>query len=250
MPDSSENMQDAMVGLSTVLNMLKKKILYIMIVLISITSISFQLVGPLILRIKNDLIPEGANIVYVTPLEVMMLKLRFALIFGIVATLPVLGYFIFNVFDKRFNLAEKIRKKRFLLILTAFAIGFMFVLGAAYAYFIMLPLFIEYLYISAQSSGAIATYSIFKFISFAATTTVIFGLVFELPIVMLFLTRSGVVKYSIFVKYRRHIYVLFLVAGAIATPPDILSQLMVAVPMIIFFEISLVIVRLLGGKNE
>jgi len=250
MPKSSENMQNAMVGLSTVLNMLKKKIIYIMIVLFSVTSISFQLVGPLILRMKNDLMPEGANIVYVTPLEVMMLKLRLALIIGIVATLPVLGYFIFNVFDKRFNLAEKIRKKRLLLILTVFAIGFMFVLGAAYAYFIMLPLFIEYLYISAQSSGAIATYSIFKFISFAATTTVIFGLIFELPIVMTFLARSGVVKYATFVKYRKHIYVLFLVAGAIATPPDVLSQLMVAVPMIIFFEISLIIVRFLGGKNE
>ena len=250
MPDSNENMQDVMVGFSTVLNALKKKILYIVLVMIVATSIAFQLVGPLILRIKTDLIPEGANIVYVTPLEVMMLKLRLALIIGVVATLPVLGYFILNVLDKRFNLAEKIRKKRFLLMLTAFAVGFMFVLGASYAYFIMLPLFIEYLFISAESSGAVATYSIFKFVSFAATTTVIFGFIFELPIVMTFLARSGIVSYSAFVKYRKHIYIFFLVAGALITPPDVISQIMVAIPMIIFFEISLIIVRLLGSSKS
>jgi len=250
MPDSNENMQNAMVGLSTVLNMLKKKVMYLVTVMIVVTSISFPLVGPLILRIKNDLMPEGANIVYVTPLEVMMLKFRFALTIGVISIVPMIGYFIFKVFDKRFNLAETIRKKRTLLVLTVFAIGCMFILGMAYAYFIMIPLFIEYLYMDAANSGAIATYSIFKFISFAATTTVIFGLVFELPIGMIFLTRSGIVKYNTFVKYRRHIYVLFLVVGAVVTPPDVLSQLMVAVPMIILFEISLIIVQLFGSNNE
>ena len=65
-----------------------------------------------------------------------------------------------------------------------------------------------------------------------------------------FLTRNGYVKYSTLVTYSKHIYIIFLVIGAVITPPDVLSQVMVAVPMIIFFEISMIIVRVLGVKNK
>lgn len=96
-----------------------------------------------------------------------------------------------------------------------------------------------------------ATYSIFKFISFIATTVAIFGLVFELPIVLTFLTRNGFVQYSTLVTYRKHIYVFIMVIAAIVTPgTDIFSQMMVAVPMVIFFEISMVIVKVIGVKNK
>ena len=125
----------------------------------------------------------------------------------------------------------------------------MFVLGL-YTYF-PLPLFLKFLYLDAESSGVTATYSIFKFISFIATTTAIFGLVFELPIVLTFLTRNGFVKYSTLVTYRKHIYVLAMFVAALVTPgADVFSQMMVAVPMVIFFEISMVIVRVIGVKNK
>jgi sec-independent protein translocase protein TatC len=115
----------------------------------------------------------------------------------------------------------------------------------------MLPIFLKFLYLDAAESGVTATYSIFKFISFIATTVAIFGLVFELPIVLTFLTRNGFVQYKTLVTYRKHIYVLTLLVAAFVTPgTDIFSQMMVAVPMVIFFEISLIIVRIIGVKNR
>ena len=234
-----------MEDLSTIVNEIKKKIVYIGLAFLLSVTISLQFTGPLIERMKSDLLPEGAKIVYISPLEVVMLKLKIALILGFFITIPFVAFFVIRAVLKQLKIEKPIKINRFWLVATSFAIILMFLLGASYAYFIMLPLFLKYLYLNAASSGIVATYSIFKFISFAAAATVIFGLVFELPIVMLFLTKSRIVQYKTFLEYRKHIYVLFLVVGAFITPPDVISQVMVGVPLIIFFEISLFIVRIM-----
>ena len=243
-------MSSGMEDLSTIIMEIKKKIVYIGLTFLLGTTIALQFVGPLIERMKSDLLPEGAKIVYVTPLEVMMLKLKIALILGLFITLPFVAFFIFRAAFKQFKIKKTIHINRFWLVSTSFAIILMFLLGASYAYFIMLPLFLKYLYLNAAASGIVATYSIFKFISFAATATIVFGLVFELPIVMMFLTKTGIVQYRSFVEYRKHLYIVFLVVGALITPPDVISQVMVGVPLIIFFEISLLIVRVMGKISK
>ena len=115
----------------------------------------------------------------------------------------------------------------------------------------MLPIFIKFLYTDATESGVTATYSVLNFISFIATTTATFGLLFELPVVLIVLIRNGVIKYNTLVTYRKHIYVLILIVAMLITPgTDVFSQMMFAVPMTIFFEISMVIVRILGVKKR
>ncbi|MBW6470137.1 MAG: twin-arginine translocase subunit TatC [Methanosarcinaceae archaeon] len=243
-------MSSSMEDLSTIVIEIKNKIVYIGLAFLLSVTVSLQFTGPLIERMKSDLLPEGAKIVYISPLEVMMLKLKIALILGFFIIIPFVAFFIIRAVLKKLRIEKPIQINRFWVIVTSFAIILMFLLGASYAYFIMLPLFLKYLYLNAASSGIVATYSIFKFISFAAAATIIFGLVFELPIVMLFLTKSGIVQYKTFVEYRKHMYVLFLVVGAFITPPDVISQVMVGVPLIIFFEISLLIVRIMGGNSK
>ena len=243
-------MSEAIENLSVILLTLRKKLLVITAVLFTGVMVSFQFTGPLITMMKEDLLPEGAKLVYVSPLEVMMLQLKLSVIMGLLITLPIIAFYIYRAISKRFSVRIPIVIGRGQFVFLSAVSIIMFVLGASYAYFLMLPLFLKYLYLSAAGSGVTATYSIFKFISFAASGTAIFGLIFELPIVLTFLTRNGYVKYSTLVTYRKHIYIVFLVIGAVITPPDVLSQVMVAVPMIIFFEISMVVVRVLGVKNK
>ena len=243
-------MSNSMEDLSTIVNEIKKKIVYIGLAFLLSITVSLQFTGPLIERMKSDLLPQGAKIVYISPLEVMMLKIKIALILGFFITIPFVAFFVIRAILKKLKIERPIKINRLWLVATSFAIILMFLLGASYAYFIMLPLFLKYLYLNAASSGIVATYSIFKFISFAAAATVIFGLVFELPIVMLFLTKSGIVQYKTFVEYRKHMYVLFLVVGAFITPPDVISQVMIGVPLIIFFEISLFIVRIMDRSSK
>lgn len=243
-------MSEAIENLSVILLTLRKKFTVVAAVLFAGVALSFQFTGPLIERMKEDLLPEGAKLVYVSPLEVMMLKLKLSFIIGLLLALPFIAFYACRAVSRRFSLRNPIQigKSQFLLLSVAALV--MFVIGASYAYFFMLPIFLDYLYLNAAGSGVTATYSIFKFISFAAAGTALFGLIFELPIVLTFLTRNGFIQYSTLVTYRKHIYIVLLFAGAVITPPDVLSQVMVAVPMIIFFEISMVVVRVLGVKHK
>ncbi|HET8686586.1 MAG TPA: Sec-independent protein translocase TatC [Methanosarcina sp.] len=244
-------MSEAIENLSVILLTLRNKLLVIAGVLITGIILSFQFTGPLIERMKVDLLPEGAKLVYVSPLEVMMLELKLSIIIGVLLTLPIIAFYAYRAISKRYSIKIPISIGKGQFVFLSLAVIVMFVLGASYSYFLMLPLFLKYLYMDAADSGITATYSVFKFISFIATTTAIFGLVFELPIMLTFLTRNGFVKYSTLVTYRKHIYVLVMFIAAVVTPgADVFSQMMVAVPMVIFFEISMVIVRILGVKNR
>lgn len=244
-------MSEAIENLSAILVTLRNKLLVIAAVLFTGIIVAFQFTGPLIERMKIDLLPEGAKLVYVSPLEVMMLQFKLSIIIGLLFTLPIIAFYAYRAISRRYSIKIPVSIGKGQFFFLSIAVVIMFVLGIAYSYFLMLPLFLKFLYIDAESSGVTATYSIFKFISFIATTTAIFGLVFELPVVLTFLTRNGFVQYRTLVTYRKHIYVFVMFIAALVTPgADVFSQMMVAVPMVAFFEISMVIVRIIGVKNK
>ncbi|RXA19940.1 Sec-independent protein translocase TatC [Methanosarcina sp. MSH10X1] len=244
-------MSEAIENLSVILLTLRNKLLVIAGVLITGIILSFQFTGPLIERMKEDLLPEGAKLIYISPLEVMMLQLKLSVIIGLLITLPLIAFYTYRAVSRRYSIQVPVSIGKGQFVVLGIGAVIMFILGVSYAYFLMLPLFLKYLYMDAAGSGVTATYSIFKFISFVASGTAMFGLVFELPIILTFLTRNGFVKYRTLVTYRRHLYVLIMIIAATITPgADVLSQIMLAVPMVVFFEISLVIVRILGVKNS
>jgi sec-independent protein translocase protein TatC len=131
---------------------------------------------------------------------------------------------------------------RSILIVTAIAL-ILFTGGCAYSYLLMLPLVFKYLMDSALAAGVANSWRVSDFINFAMLTTVTFGLVFELPLVMTALARARIVPAAIFRKYRRHMWVAILIVAALVTSPDILTQVMVGVPLIIFYELSLFLLR-------
>jgi len=201
---------------------------------------------------KND--SNKPMVVYTKPLEVPLLKLKMSLIIAVIAILPFLFYMggseiLKHVNLKKLNIKDKIPVKPKWLILISFIMFVSFILGAICSYFFMTPLFIQFLYLSAAASGAQATYSIYEFISFITMTTLIFGLIFEFPIIIFILNRIGLIQKRLLTKYRRHLYVLFFIVAALVTPPDIFTQILVAVPMIFFYEISVFIVRIFGKKD-
>ncbi|WNY23190.1 Sec-independent protein translocase protein TatC [Methanimicrococcus hongohii] len=197
---------------------------------------------------------SGPMVVYTKPLEVPLLKLKMSIIIAIIAVLPFLFYMAGTevtkyVDTKKLNLKEKIPFNTKWLIVIVLVMFISFILGAIYSYFFMAPLFIQFLYISAAASGAQATYSIYEFVSFIAMLTLIFGFIFEFPLVIFILNRLGIVQKRMLTKYRRHAYVLFVILAAVITPPDVISQIIVAIPMIFFYELSVLIVKIFGRKD-
>ncbi|UGV41722.1 preprotein translocase subunit TatC [Methanococcoides orientis] len=242
-------MVEHMEELNLVLSELRKKLAYIVVLFLTGATVSFPFTGYIIERIRSDLLPDGASIVYVTPLEVIMLKLKMTLILALLLVLPLVVYLVVKMIFARFNFETTIKISRTWMLATFVGAIILFFIGASYAYFGMLPLFIKYLFLNAEASGAIATYSIFKFVSFVVTATIIFGLIFEMPLLMLFLIRNQIVPYKSFVQHRKHMYVVFLLVGALITPPDVISQVLVGLPLVVFFELSLLIVRIIERKK-
>lgn len=193
-------------------------------------------------RMRDDLLRGEYTLVQTQPLELMMLELKMSFILGLLAALPIVFFFGYR-YLKTVKLGERFRIGRAKLALAAGVAFILFILGCAYSYYLMLPLVFEYLLKSAVDAGVTNNWRVSEFINFALLTTLVFGLVFELPLAMTVLARSGIVPVEIFRKYRRHMYVIILIVAALVTSPDVLTQVMVGVPLIIFYEISLFTMR-------
>lgn len=141
-------------------------------------------------------------------------------------------------------------KERKNIKLFIFIASILFFLGVAFGYFVLTPLSINFLAnltISNQVKNAI---DVDSYIGLVKTTSLATGLVFELPIVIYFLSKLGVVTPKFLSEYRKYSYVIILIIAAIVTPPDVISQTIVTIPLVILYEISIFISRFVTKKDE
>lgn len=126
----------------------------------------------------------------------------------------------------------------------------LFLMGILFGYYLIAPLSVQFLgnYRVSEQVDNIITLS--SFISTVTTTTLASGIVFQLPIVVYFLAKVGVVTPQLLRAYRKHAIVAVLVLSAIITPPDITSQVLVTLPLIVLYEISIHIARVVVKKSR
>ncbi len=181
-----------------------------------------------------------------SPLEGLMLNLKLSMAVGAAATLPYIGRIAYGVLKTRGVVSEL---RRSALLKYAAVAAMLFCVGVVYGYH-MMKFFLRFLYSLAAAQGVVPLYSLSEFVGFIFLMLVLFGFVFELPVLMFFLVKNGFVKYETLRYYRRHIYVAFFVIGAVFTPPDVFTQLMVAIPLVVFFEISMLVIKLSLGRSS
>ncbi|MDI6810215.1 MAG: twin-arginine translocase subunit TatC [archaeon] len=227
---------------------IKRKILLILAVIFAGFIGSFQFLDPVLRKITQDLLPEGATLIYISPVEVIMLKLKMAFFIGIILASPLVCYYVYKTLKVRFGIQNPMKKSRLIILLTS-AIT-LFILGISYAYFLMLPLVLNYLHYLSASVGVVATYSIYEFISFVIILTLILGIAFEVPILIVFAVQSGLVQIATLKEYRRYVIVAMFVLAALVTPPDVVSQLVVAFPLVIFYEIGITVASMVTRKRS
>ena len=198
-----------------------------------------------LVNISMNLDTFKPNIVYLAPMEVLMLKFKMAIIFGLLLTSPMILYYAVKGIRKRFGISVPINRS--IVIYTVLAATGLFLLGASYSYYYMLPFFLGFLYQDAVNMGVNATFSVYSFIYFVISTTVIIGMAFELPIVLTGLVHLGLTDRKKLVYYRRHAYIVLLIIAAVITPdPTFLSQIMVTIPFIVLYEVSLLLMKVTG----
>lgn len=203
-----------------------------------------RLSGELI-NISRNLNLYKPNIVYLTPMEVLMLEFKMSLIFGLLLASPLILYYAYK--GARGRLGKIIPVSKSLIVSTIAASTALFLMGAGYAYFYMLPFFLSYIYQDAMSLGINANFSVYEFIYFITMTTVVLGAAFELPVILTLLVHLGVTSRQTLAMHRKHAYILLLIIAAWVTPdPTMFSQIMVTVPFVVLYEASLLVIRFTG----
>lgn len=191
-------------------------------------------------QIVETLLESGRSyqyrFVYIAPQELLMQYFSTALVIGLCMTLPALFY------ETWAFVRPGLRKHENLIFLLAMLFGLLcFSLGVYFAYRVMLPFMLYFLSSVSGGSGVAAAVSVQNYMTFLMTVFLVFGIVFELPVISILLTQMGLLKVAWMRKGRRAVIVLVFVAAALITPPDVVSQIMVAVPMMALYELSILL---------
>ncbi|WGT40482.1 twin-arginine translocase subunit TatC [Lysinibacillus sp. 1 U-2021] len=188
-------------------------------------------------------ITRGHSLVILGPLEVVKFYMTISTTLAFGLAMPFLVHFLWSFIKP--GLKEE--ESRFLGLYAPIMLV-LFLVGVAFGYFVVNPLSYTFL-VSIGATNFDVMVSANEYMHFLIMTTVPLGLLFELPIVALFLSAIGVLTAESMKKIRGWSYITMGVGSAVITPPDFLSQLLVLIPMIILYEISIYLVKRIERKQ-
>lgn len=180
-----------------------------------------------------------------SPAEGFILKLKVAAFSGAIVMSPVLFYQLWLFITP--GLYE--RERKLLLPFVACSTG-LFLGGAYFCYHYVLPYTLEFFRGEIESIGATATIKLSEYLSLAITTLLGFGAVFELPMLTFFLARSGVIDHHFMIQWMRHAVLAIFVISAVLTPPDVLTQFLMAGPLFALYCVSTLIAWMVAPRDQ
>lgn len=184
------------------------------------------------------------ELVILTPFEGFMAKLKACAFAGLIISLPVILWEVWRFILPALNAKEK----KYLILIVPFSV-LLFIGGAAFAYYVVLETALNFLILTA-GSGFIPMLGASKYLTFVTAILVPFGIVFQLPLAAFFLTRMGLITHKTLRQKRKYAVVLSFVIAAVLTPtPDIVTQSLMALPMILLYEISIFIAWLFRKRH-
>lgn len=183
------------------------------------------------------------KLVILGPSDVMWVYFMIAGVFALAVTIPIAAYQIWKFVKPA--LSEQARRATLLFIP---GLTILFIIGISFGYLILFPMVLSFMNQMAAADFN-AMYTADKYFTFMIHMTVPFGLLFEMPAVVMFLTRLGILNPHRLAKARKLAYFLLLIVAVAITPPDILSDLVVTVPLFLLYEISIAISKVVYRKQ-
>jgi len=191
---------------------------------------------------------DVARLIYTAPLEILFTKMKLAGFGAVILAFPVIAWQLY-----RFVAPGLYRNERGAFLPFLIAAPLLFVTGAALVYFVMLPFVMWFSLTQGISSESVQVglmLSVSEYLNLVTALLLAFGLCFQLPVVMSLLGLAGLISSKMMVQGRRYAIVGVVVVAAVVTPPDPISQLMLAVPLALLYEISIWCVRLFELKRR
>ncbi len=225
-------------------NELRKRMVWVVIALVLTTLLSFVFIKE-IWHLLMIPLPKGKSLtlINVAPMESLMIDLKVALFAGITLAFP---FIVWQTY--RFLAPGLYRNERRLIWPVVLSATFFFAGGVSFCFWIVLPLSFDFL--SSYSNGiADQTWTQANFVGFVIRLILAFGSMFQLPVVCYFLARLGLLTQGFLIgQFRIAIVVIFILA-AILTPPDIISQCLLALPLLLLYGLSILVVGAVEKKQ-
>jgi sec-independent protein translocase protein TatC len=191
---------------------------------------------------------QSVKLIYTAPLEFLFTKMKLAGLGAVIIAFPVLAWQLY-----RFVAPGLYRNEKGAFLPFLIAAPVLFLLGAALVYFVMLP-FVMWFSLSQQIIGqgvsAELLPKVSDYLNLVTALILAFGLCFQLPVVMTLLGLAGMISSKVMAQGRRYAIVAVVVVAAVVTPPDPISQLMLAVPMVLLYEVSIWCVRIIEMRRK
>lgn len=214
----------------------RNRIALSVVVLVVAFFVCFAIIKPLANAMLQMGLDSGFQYVYLSPSELLTSYFKLSMVLAVVVVSPLLLFQIWGF------IAPALTKREKHAIRPALLGGiFFFVLGALFSYKVALPFMIQFLVNFSESDFIRSAISVASYLDFMIGMLLTFGVVFEEPMLAFVLTKLGVLNPQILRKMRSYAIPIIFVIAAIITPPDVVSQFMIAVPMIGLYELSILI---------
>lgn len=241
--DPGEEQQETM-SLVEHLGELRKRLIVVVIFFLIATLVSFQFVNGMADKLME--LGKEYRFVYLSPSELFMQYIWLSVIAAIVLTAPVILYELWKFICPGLKKREKTA-----IGMALFTGFFFFIAGAVFSYFVIIPVMLRFFISSSAGLRVEPMISIANYIGFITSNMLTFGLIFEMPVLVMALTQIGLLQPKWLAKNRGTVIVVIFILAAIITPPDAISLTIVAVPMVLLYELSITLGRILQrGKRQ
>ncbi|MDX1707754.1 MAG: twin-arginine translocase subunit TatC [Desulfobacterales bacterium] len=187
---------------------------------------------------------QGDHLIFTGLPEAFFTYLKVSLLAGIMLASPVILYQFWL-----FVAPGLYKKERRMLGPVVLLSSFFFIAGALFGYFIVFPWGFKF-FLGFATESIRPLPSMKEYLAFSAKLLLAFGLVFELPMVLTFMARLGIVSVDFLKRNRKYALLLFFAGAAILTPPDVVTQVMMALPLMVMYEFSIIGARIFGKKKQ
>ena len=218
---------------------LRKRLLIVMYFFVGALIIGFFLSKPLIYQMQNAPWAESIQMHAFQVTDPLKIYLLVIVIIGLVVVLPVIMYQLWA-----FVAPGLYGNERKLTLSYIPIVMILMLIGMAFGYLVIVPYIIQFTFDLSEDMGIETTIGINQYFGFLFRTVLPFGVIFQMPILVLFLTQLGLLTPMFLKKNRKYAYFILLVIAALIAPPDLMTHIMLTIPMIVLYEISIYISKI------
>jgi len=225
---------------------LRKRLIIIVVSIFVMFFVAFFFYEPILhwmMKPLNEVLPEGSSMIATGIPEPFFVTLKVSFFSAFIFSLPIIFWQIWLFVAPGLYPNEK----RFIIPFT-FSATIMFLLGAGFAYYIVLPLGFEFLVNFGESLVSVAP-KINEYVSFFTKLLIGFGLSFELPVITFFLATLGLVTDQSLKSFFKYAIIIIFILSAILTPPDVFTQILMSGPMILLYGVSILIAKAINPEK-